>query len=56
MASTIERLAAEGWQAEATPKYGFVFLRREAERRLLSLTERDPYDTTAQSFSPFRPE
>jgi hypothetical protein len=31
-----------------------VFIRREAERRLLMLTPRDPYDTTSQSFNPFR--
>ncbi len=54
MAATIERLSGEGWQAEATPEYGFVFIRRETERRLLALKPRDPYDTTAQSFSPFR--
>ena len=53
MAATIERLAADGWQAEGTAEYGFVFICREGERRLLTLTERDPYDTAAQSFSPF---
>lgn len=53
MAATIARLEGEGWQAEATPAYGFVFVRREGERRLLSLTPRDPYNTTAQSFDPF---
>jgi len=54
MAATIERPSGEGWQAEATPEYGFVFIRRETERRVLALKPRDPYDTTAQSFSPFR--
>jgi hypothetical protein len=54
MAATIERLAGDGWKAEATPKYGFVFIRRETERRLLMLTPRNPYDTTPQSFSPFK--
>jgi hypothetical protein len=54
MATAIERLEAEGWQAEATPEYGFVFVRRETERRLLMLTPRDPYEMTAQSFDPFR--
>jgi hypothetical protein len=54
MAATIERLAGEGWQAEATPEYGFVFIRREGERRLLTLTPRDPRDTSRQSFDPFR--
>jgi hypothetical protein len=54
MAATIERLAGEGWVPEATPEYGFVFVRREYERLLLMLTPRDPYSTTLQSFSPFR--
>jgi len=54
MAATIDRLAADGWKAEATPKYGFVFIRRDTERRLLMLTPRDPYDIAPQAFSPFR--
>jgi hypothetical protein len=54
MTATIERLVAEGWQAEATPEYGFAFIRRNGERRLLMLTPRDPYSTTSQSFNPFR--
>jgi hypothetical protein len=54
MAAAIDRLANEGWQTEATPEYGFVFIRRGDERRLLSLTERDPYDNRSQSFDPFR--
>jgi hypothetical protein len=54
MAATIERLSGDGWQPEAAPEYGFVFIRREAERRLLMLTPRDPYDTALQSFDPFR--
>jgi hypothetical protein len=54
MAATIERLAAEGWQAEATPEYGFAFIQREGERRLLMLTPRDPADSTPSSFNPFR--
>jgi hypothetical protein len=53
MAATIDRLAGGGWQAEATLEYGFVFIRREVERRLLMLTQRDPASTAAQSFSPF---
>jgi hypothetical protein len=53
MAATIDRLAGDGWGAEATPEYGFVFIRRESERRLLMLTPRDPYSTVPQSFSPF---
>jgi hypothetical protein len=54
MGAAIERLAADGWQAEGTPEYGFVFIRREGERRLLMITPRDPANTTLQSFSPFR--
>jgi hypothetical protein len=54
MAATIERLASDGWQAEGNAKYGFVFVRREGERRLLSLTALSPNDRSPQSFSPFR--
>ena len=53
MAATLERLASDGWIAEATPEYGFVFIRCDGARRLLMLTPRDPYTTAAQSFSPF---
>jgi hypothetical protein len=34
MVAAIARLAVDGWQAEGTPEYGFVFIRRESERRL----------------------
>jgi hypothetical protein len=54
MAAAIERLEGEGWQAEGSAEYGFVFIRREPERRLLMLTPRDPYSTAPQSFDPFR--
>jgi hypothetical protein len=54
MAATIERLESEGWQAEATPEHGFVFIRRDSERRLLMLTPRNPHSTGAQSFDPFK--
>ena len=54
MVSAIERLASDGWEAEATSEYGFVFIRKGANRRLLMLTPRDPYSTALQSFSPFR--
>jgi len=47
-------LAAEGRQVEDAPRFGFSFIRRDGERRLLMLTPRDPYDTTPQSFNPFR--
>jgi hypothetical protein len=54
MASAIDRLERHGWTAEATPQYGFAFIRGAAGRRLLMLTPRDPYSTTKQSFNPFR--
>lgn len=54
MACALTRLEGEGWQAEASPQYGFVFIQREDERRLLMLTPRDPRNTAAQSFNPFR--
>jgi hypothetical protein len=54
MAATLDRLAADGWEAEANPQYGFVFIRQKTERRLLMITPRDPYDTGRQSFSPFK--
>jgi hypothetical protein len=54
MTTTIERLAVEGWQAESEPRFGFVFIRKESDRRMLMLTPRDPFDTRPQSFSPFQ--
>jgi hypothetical protein len=53
MSAAIERQTREGWQAESSHEFGFLFLRRGGERRLLILTERDPYDLRPQSFSPF---
>jgi hypothetical protein len=54
MASAIERVKADGWQSEADAPFGFVFIRRAGERRLMALTPRDPNDKRAQSFNPFR--
>jgi hypothetical protein len=56
MTAAIDRLAGDGWQAEGGAEYGFVFIRRGAERRLLALTPRDPYDTRSESFNPFNTE
>jgi hypothetical protein len=53
MAAAIERQTTNGWQTESDHEFGFVFLRRAGERRLLILTERDPFDRRRQSFSPF---
>jgi hypothetical protein len=54
MAAAIERWHGEGWEAEGSAEYGFVFIRRNEERRLLMLTPRDPYSTAKQAFSPFQ--
>jgi hypothetical protein len=54
MRAAIERLAVDDWQIEAEPRFGFGFIRREGERRLLMLTPRDPYNTRPQSFNPFK--
>lgn len=54
MAAAIERLAGEGWQIEAEPRFGFAFIRKNGERRLLMLTPKDPHDRRPQSFNPFK--
>jgi hypothetical protein len=54
MTSAMQRLAGDGWEAEGDAPYGFVFIRRRGERRLLTLTPRNPYDMSAQSFDPFK--
>jgi hypothetical protein len=54
MTCAINRLVSEGWALEGTVKFGFVFLNRNGTRRLLILSERDPRDTRAQTFSPFK--
>jgi hypothetical protein len=54
MSTALQRLLDEGWQPESAPRFGFVFLERNAVRRLLILTERDPYDSRPQTFSPFK--
>jgi hypothetical protein len=53
MHAAIECQSRDGWRTEGSHEFGFVFLCRNGERRLLILTERDPYDTRPQSFSPF---
>ena len=54
MTATIERLALEGWRIESEPRFGFAFIAKDCERRLLMLTPKDPFDTASQSFTPFR--
>lgn len=38
----LELCAVEGWQAENDGAYGFVFIARDSERRLVSVTPADP--------------
>lgn len=47
-------LPEDGWQPESTARFGFVFLQRQGNRRLLDLSERDPHDSASQTFSPFK--
>jgi hypothetical protein len=54
LASAIERMQADGWRPEGAPDYGFVFLSRGCERRLLALTERHPSDDRLHGFDPHR--
>jgi hypothetical protein len=54
MTSAVQRLVVEGWRPESDPRFGFVFIRKEIDRRLLLLTPRDPFDARPQSFSPFK--
>ena len=51
----IERLGSDGWTAESGAEFGFTFVTRNDERRLVMITARNPFDATAQSFSPFDP-
>lgn len=52
LAAAASRLKHEGWTVEGVIEYGFVFVNRGGERRLLALTERNPDDHERQTFSP----
>jgi hypothetical protein len=52
-ADAIARLERGGWTAQSGAEFGFSFLTRAAERRLVTITGRDPFNCAAQSFSPF---
>jgi hypothetical protein len=52
MTTIVDRLTKEGWQPEGASDYGFVFLNCNGTRRLLILTERDPFDERPQRFLP----
>lgn len=52
--TVLEQIRATGWQVECAPEYGFTFVRRGCERRLVMVTGRDPSSLGRQSFNPFR--
>ena len=52
-ANVIARLERDGWTAQSGAEFGFTFLTRADERRLVTITARDPFNSAAQSFSPF---
>jgi hypothetical protein len=54
MTSAMRQLATEGWEAEGDARFGFVFIRRLGERRMLMLTPRDPFAMSEQAFDPFK--
>jgi hypothetical protein len=54
MSEAVDEADRDGWVADGTAEFGFVFLRRGDVRRLLMLTPRDPGDAVQQSFNPFR--
>jgi hypothetical protein len=54
MSAFVERCEAAGWKPEGNGAWGFFFVNFHGERRLAMITERDPYSTSHQSFTPFR--
>jgi hypothetical protein len=53
LAAALRGLEHDGWRPQGSADFGFVFILRGAERRLVTLSARDPYNASAQSFSPF---
>jgi hypothetical protein len=53
LADALAHLVSAGWRPESSAQYGFAFVARAQERRLVTITARDPYSRAAQSFSPF---
>ena len=53
LTNAVVRLEHEGWRRELDAEFGFTFVSRAGERRLVMITARDPFASTAQSFSPF---
>ena len=55
LTDAIAGLQRDGWAPQSNADFGFTFLNRLHERRLVMITARNPFDPTAQSFSPFDP-
>jgi hypothetical protein len=55
LTAALLRLERDGWAQESTGDFGFAFVSRADERRLVMITARDPFASAAQSFSPFDP-
>jgi hypothetical protein len=55
LTQSVELLQRDGWKPEGSGQFGFAFLTRAKQRRLIALTARDPFNPGAQSFSPFGP-
>jgi hypothetical protein len=54
MSAALARLHCAGWTVEASAGFGFTFIHRDGERRLVVITARDPASAARQSFDPFR--
>jgi hypothetical protein len=52
--ASVSQHESRGWVADCTPRYGFVFMRRDGTRILIEVTPRDPRKRGLQTFSPFR--
>ena len=53
LTAAILGLERDGWVQESIGEFGFAFVSRANERRLVMITARDPFASAAQSFSPF---
>jgi hypothetical protein len=51
MRKTLTQWAAQGWQSESDGAFGFVFIARGAERRLVNVTPADPAGFAGQNYA-----
>ena len=54
LSTAINKLQRDGWYPEGTTDFGFLFLTRGLERRLLMVTARNPHERSSQSFNPLQ--